>query len=61
MNTELSRKWSKIFDDLDREREEQTLLERRIIEEERERIKEEIERNSSIIRYEGIQTRGCYQ
>jgi hypothetical protein len=44
MNTELNRKWSKIFDDLDREREEQTLLERRIIEEERERIRLEIEK-----------------
>ena len=44
MDAEQRRIWSKIFEDLDKEREEQILLERRIIEEERER-------NSHIIEY----------
>lgn len=44
MDAEQRRIWSKIFEDLDKERKEQILLERRIIEEEKER-------NSDIIRY----------
>ena len=50
MNAEQRRIWSKIFDDIDKENEEQILLERKIIEEERER-------NSNTIEYGEIQPR----
>ena len=43
MDTEQRRIWSKIFDEIDKDREEQILLERKIIEEEREKIIREIE------------------
>lgn len=44
MNAEQRRIWSKIFEDIDGEREEQILLECKIIEEEREKIRREIDK-----------------
>ena len=42
MNEEERRKWAKILDEVDRDRQDQIDLEQRIIEEERERIRIEI-------------------
>ena len=44
MNEEERRKWAKILDEMDRDRQDQIDLEQRIIEEERERIRIEIAR-----------------
>jgi len=44
MNEEERRKWAKILDEVDRDRQDQIDLEQRIIEEERERIRIEIAR-----------------
>jgi len=42
MNEEERRKWAKILDEVDRDRQDQIALEQRIIEEEREKIRIEI-------------------
>lgn len=42
MNEEDRRKWAKILDEVDRDRQDQIALEQRIIEEEREKIRIEI-------------------